>query len=39
MYNERAPEIRDRLQPFTAHLRPLSVDNSMTLYEIVSFPQ
>lgn len=39
MYNERAPEIRQRLQPFGQHLRPLAVDHSMTLYEIVSFPQ
>ena len=38
MYNERAEEIRERLQPFAQHLRPIANDRVMTLYEIVSFP-
>ena len=38
MYVGRAQEIRDRLQPFMRHLRELSADERMTLYEVVSFP-
>jgi hypothetical protein len=37
-YLHRAPEIRQRLEPFTPHLRPLAATSVMTLYEIVSFP-
>lgn len=37
-YLHRAPEIRQRLEPFTPHLRPLAATPTMTLYEIVSFP-
>ena len=38
MFGPRAAEIRDRLRPYAAHLRELSSDHLMTLYEIVSFP-
>lgn len=38
MYVGRAQEIRERLQPFMRHLRELSSDDRMTLYEVVSFP-
>jgi hypothetical protein len=38
MYGPRQAEIRERLVPFRQHLRELSADEVMTLYEIVSFP-
>lgn len=38
MYGPRAEEIKRRLEPFAAHLRPLGSDPLMSLYEIVSFP-
>jgi hypothetical protein len=38
MYGPRAEEIRARIVPFTRHLRTLASDETMTLYEIVSFP-
>lgn len=38
MFGPRQAEIRDRLVPFATHLRELSADERMTLYEIVSFP-
>lgn len=38
MYGPRQAEIRERLAPFRRHLRELSADERMTLYEIVSFP-
>jgi hypothetical protein len=38
MFAGRQDEIRERLTPFTANLRPLASDERMSLYEIVSFP-
>ena len=38
MYGPRAGEIRTRLVPFSRHLRSLASDQTMTLYELVSFP-
>ena len=38
MFGARAPEIRERLKPYARHLRELSSDDQMTLYEVVSFP-
>jgi len=38
MYGSRQAEIRQRLQPYHEHLRPLASDERMTLYEVVSFP-
>ena len=38
MFVNRAAEIRERLKPFSRHLRVLASDDRMTLYEIVSFP-
>ena len=38
MFGPRAAEIRDRLQPYREHLRPLVADDRMSLFEIISFP-
>jgi hypothetical protein len=38
MYGPRAEEIRTKLKGFTQYLRPLASDDTMSLYEIVSFP-
>ena len=38
MYGPRAEEIRGKLKEFARYLRPLGSDQTMTLYEIVSFP-
>ncbi len=38
MFGPRAEEVRRRLEPYTAYLRPLDSDARMTLYEIVGFP-
>ena len=38
MYGPRAEEIKTRLNGFTQYLRPLANDETMSLYEIVSFP-
>ena len=38
MFGPRRGEIRARLLPYAAHLRELSSDERMTLYEIVTFP-
>ena len=38
MFGARAADIRERLQPYARHLRELSSDDQMTLYEVVSFP-
>jgi hypothetical protein len=38
MYGPRAENVRKSLDGFLQHLRPLSSDASMTLYEVVSFP-
>ena len=38
MYGHRAPEIRDRLEPFKVHLRPLAASPRVTFYEITGFP-
>lgn len=38
MFGPRQEEIRRRLLPYAPHLRELSSDARMTLYEIVSFP-
>jgi hypothetical protein len=38
MYGPRAEEIRTKLKDFTQYLRPLASDDTMSLYEIVSFP-
>ena len=38
MFGPRQEEIRQRLDPFTRHLRVLASDPKMTLYEVVSFP-
>jgi 4-amino-4-deoxy-L-arabinose transferase-like glycosyltransferase len=38
MYGGRAGDIRERLEPFLHHLRPIAGDSGMQLYEIVSFP-
>jgi len=38
MYGPRQEEIRTKLKDFTQHLRPLASDETMALYEIVSFP-
>jgi 4-amino-4-deoxy-L-arabinose transferase-like glycosyltransferase len=38
MYGPRAEEVRKNLESFAQHLRPLSSDTRMSLYEIVSFP-
>jgi hypothetical protein len=37
-FGERGGEIRERLKPFMRHLRRVSSDKNITLYEIVSFP-
>ncbi len=37
-FGERTDEIAERLAPFLAHLRKIAGDQSVTLYEIVSFP-
>jgi hypothetical protein len=38
MYGPRAEEIRTKLKDFTRYLRLLGSDETMSLYEIVSFP-
>ena len=38
MYGPRQEEIRTKLKDFTQYLRPLASDETMALYEIVSFP-
>ena len=38
MFGPRAEEIRDAARAFSTHLRPLVVDQRMSLFEIVSFP-
>jgi hypothetical protein len=38
MYGPRADEIRTKLKDFTRYLRLLGSDETMSLYEIVSFP-
>ena len=38
MYGPRAEEVRSKLKDFTQYLRPLASDDTMSLYEIVSFP-
>jgi hypothetical protein len=38
MYGPRAEEVRTKLKDFAQYLRPLASDNTMSLYEIVSFP-
>ncbi len=38
MYGPRAEEIRTKLKGFTAYLRPLASDDTMSLFEIVAFP-
>ena len=38
MYGPRAEEIRAKLKDFSQYLRPLAADDTMSLYEIVSFP-
>jgi len=38
MYGPRAEEIRTKLKDFTKYLRPLASDDTMSLYEIESFP-
>lgn len=38
MFWPRQEEIRSRLRPFERHLRPIASDDTMTIYEIVSFP-
>ncbi len=38
MYGPRAEGIREKLKDFARYLRPLGSDQTMTLYEIVSFP-
>ena len=38
MYGPRAGQIRASLGGFAQHLRPLSSDERMSLYEVVSFP-
>jgi hypothetical protein len=38
MYGPRAEGIRTKLKDFTQYLRPLAADDTMSLYEIVSFP-
>lgn len=37
-FGERAEEVRQRLTPFMPHLRSLASDETVTLFEIVSFP-
>ena len=37
-FGDRGDEIRGRLKPFMRHLRRVSDDEQITLYEIVSFP-
>jgi hypothetical protein len=38
MYGPRAEEVRSKLKDFTRHLRLLASDDTMSLYEVVSFP-
>jgi hypothetical protein len=38
MYGPRAEGVRETLKDFAKYLRPLGSDQTMTLYEIVSFP-
>jgi hypothetical protein len=38
MYGPRAQGVRETLKEFSRYLRPLGSDQTMTLYEIVSFP-
>lgn len=38
MFGPREDEIRERLQPFRKHLRPMAASPRMTIFEIVSFP-
>ena len=38
MYGPRADGVREKLKDFARYLRPLGSDQTMTLYEIVSFP-
>jgi 4-amino-4-deoxy-L-arabinose transferase-like glycosyltransferase len=38
MYGPRAEGVREKLKDFAPYLRPLGSDETMTLYEIVSFP-
>ena len=37
-YGSRRAEIEERLRPYAQHLRPLSADSRMTLYEVLSYP-
>jgi len=38
MFGPRRSEIEERLRPFARHLRPVSGDTMMTLYEVMSYP-
>lgn len=38
MYGPRAEGVREKLKDFARYLRPLASDQTMTLYEVVSFP-
>jgi len=38
MYGPRADGVREKLKEFARYLRPLGSDQTMTLYEIVSYP-
>lgn len=38
MFGPRRDEIRHRLKPYEAYLRPLAEDSTMTLFEVVGFP-
>ena len=38
LFGSRRAEIEDRLRPYAQHLRVLSADQAMTLYEVVSYP-
>jgi hypothetical protein len=38
MYGPRAEGVREKLKDFARYLRPLGSDQTMTLYEIVTFP-
>lgn len=38
MFGPRRDEIRRRLKPYEAYLRPLAEDSTMTLFEVVGFP-
>jgi hypothetical protein len=38
LFGGRREEIEDRLRPYAPYLRPLASDDTMTLYEVVSYP-